>query len=133
MRASEPDCRRIQHVAVLDKDAGSCALACFALGRAKTPRAMCYADSRQSRRPAILARYQHAGRCKKWTFGCHVSERVSARTRDPFVTKTKGDSQRLRGYDSESEDLPLSGNVSIRRPSVTLGKRESEARRGGWW
>jgi hypothetical protein len=35
MRASGPGCSRRQHVAVLDKDAGSCALACLALGRAE--------------------------------------------------------------------------------------------------
>jgi hypothetical protein len=57
MKAAGPGWRRIQHVAVLDKDAGSCALACLALGRAKTLQAVCPRALRERGRIVLSSPY----------------------------------------------------------------------------
>jgi hypothetical protein len=73
-----------------------------------------------------LGKVAGRGRCQKWYFGCHVSERVSAPACLAPVTKTKGA--------SAASDLPWSGILRPRRPSASpsgSGKAKPDVEAGG--
>src|SRR5215213_9800915 len=63
-------------------------------------------------------------RCQQWVFGCHVSEQVSARIRDPCVTKTKG-------VCAASRVRPRRARISRYRESSVHGAPAEPLGRGG--